>query len=116
MVVIHGGMLEGLLGSVDAERALLFIAGRGSGYGKEIADFWGATLSSVQKILDRLERGGVLISQRVGRTRVYEWNPRWPFTEELQALLDKALTYLPAADRQRLLENRRRPRRRGKPL
>lgn len=116
MVFIYGAMLEGLLGSVDAERALLFIAGRGSGYGKEIADFWGATLSSIQKILDRLETGGVLVSHSVGRTRVYEWNPRWPFTEELQALLAKALNYLPEMDRQRLRENRRRPRRRGKPL
>ena len=109
-------MLEGLLGSVDAERALLFIAGRGAGYGTEIADFWGATLSSVQKSLDRLEAGGLLVSRTVGRTRVYEWNPRWPFNDELQALLAKALNYLPEEDRQRLLENRRRPRRRGKPL
>ena len=33
-MVIKMLMLEGLMGSVDAERALLFVAGRGSGYGK----------------------------------------------------------------------------------
>jgi len=109
-------MLEGLLGSLDVERVLLFLAGRGSGYGREIAGFWGASLSGIQKAFDRLEQGGVLVSRPVGRTRVYEWNPRWPFAAELQALLDRALGHLPESDRRRLMENRRRPRRRGKPL
>ena len=109
-------MLEGLLGSQDVERALLFIAGRGKGYGQEIADFWSTYIRGIQRALDRLENGGALVSEKVGRTRVYRWNPRWPFRPELQALLDKAITFLPDADRRRLVENRRRPRRRGKPL
>lgn len=111
-------MIAGLLGSQDAERVLLFMAARGSGYGREIAAFWGGTVSAIQKILDRLERGGVLISRKVGTARIYEFNPRWPMRAELQALLEKTITFLPKAQQQALLENRRRPRprRRGKPL
>jgi DNA-binding PadR family transcriptional regulator len=112
----YSDMLEGLFGSLDAERILLFIAARQKGYGREIATFWSASLSGIQKLLDRLEVGGVLTSHTVGRTRVYEWNPRWPFRGEVQALMDKAILHLPSADRKRLQENRQRPRRRGKPL
>jgi hypothetical protein len=109
-------MLEGLLGSQDGERVLLFLAERNQGYGKEIADFWNTRIQGVQRQLEKFESGGLLISETVGRTRVYRWNPRWPFQEELLALLRKAIGFLPEADRDRLQLDRRRPRRRGKPL
>jgi len=109
-------MLEGLLGSQDAERVLLFLAERGEGYGQQIADFWGSRIQGVQRQLDKFENAGALVSETVGRTRVYRWNPRWPFQDELRALLTKAIGFLPEAERQRLQLNRRRPRRRGKPL
>lgn len=109
-------MIEGLLGSQDAERVLLFLAARGEGYGKEIADFWDTHVSGIQRQLDRLETAGILVQRQVGRTRVYSWNPRWPFREELQALLKKALGFLPKKDQEALTHVRRRPRRRGKLL
>lgn len=108
-------MLEGLLGSDDAERVLFFLAVRQRGYGREMAEFWTTSISGIQRQLDKLEIGGVLIALPVGRTRVYEWNPRWPLHGELLALLHKAVTFLPDDLRVRLMDNRRRPRRRGKP-
>jgi hypothetical protein len=108
-------MLEGLLGSDDAERVLFFLAVRQRGYGREIADFWATRISGIQRQLDKLESGGVLIASPVGRTRVYEWNPRWPLHGELLTLLHRAVTFLPEDLRMRLMDNRRRPRRRGKP-
>lgn len=109
-------MLEGLLGSDDAERVLLFMAARERGYGREIASFWDTNLYGIQRQLDKFEAGGLLIGESVGRTRVYTWSPRWPFREDLKALLAKAISLLPADIQQRLTESRRRPRRRGKPL
>jgi len=109
-------MLEGLLGSDDAERVLVFLAERGSGYGREIAAFWDRSVYGIQRQLDKFEAGGVLVGESVGRTRVYRWNPRWPFTGEVQALMVKAVGFLPDKDRERLRDIRRRPRRRGKPL
>jgi hypothetical protein len=109
-------MLKALLGSDDAERVLLFISERGSGYGREIATFWNTNVYGIQRQLDRLEYGGILQGTSVGRTRVYTWNPRWPLTVQLQAVLAKAVTYLPEADLVRLRYVRRRPRRRRKPL
>ena len=81
-----------------------------------MARFFGSTFSAIQKQLDRLETAGVVYSQRYGRTRIYRFNPRYPFLKELKALLGKALVFYPEKDRQALLMARRRPRLVGKPL
>ena len=109
-------MFEGLFSSQDTERVLLFLAARGEGYGKEIADFWQTHVSGIQRQLDRLEVAGVLVQKLVGRTRLYSWNPRWPLRGELKGLLEKAIEFLPEKDRNALVLNRRRPRRRKKPI
>ncbi len=108
-------MLLPLLGSENSERVLIYLQARGAGYAREIARFFGTDVYGVQKQLDKLEAGGVLVSQKVGRTRLYTFNPRYPFLRELQALLEKALSFYPDALQERLLMQRTRPRRRGKP-
>jgi hypothetical protein len=109
-------MLEGLIGTEDGERVLLFLAARGSGYGRQIADYWQTNIYGIQRQLERFEQAGILVQRPVGRTRLYEWNPRWAFREELQAMLGKAIDFLPNNEQQRLLESRKRPRRKAKPL
>ncbi len=109
-------MLEPILGSVNAERCLLFILVREEGYASEIAHYFDTNLYGVQKQLDKLETGGVLASYKAGRTRLYRFNPRYAFLKELRSLLEKALTFYPADQQERLTVVRRRPRRRGKPL
>ncbi len=109
-------MLEPLLGSVNAERSLLFILARDEGYASEIAKFFDTDLYGIQKQLDKLETGGVLASYKAGRTRLYRFNPRYAFLKELKELLEKALAFYPADVLERLCVVRRRPRRRGKPL
>jgi predicted transcriptional regulator len=109
-------MLEPLLGSTTRERVLVFLLGRDSGYASEISRFYAVDLTPVQKQLEKLEAGGVLVSQPVGRTRVYSLNPRYAFRAELRALLTKVLSFYPDDLRAGLLLNRRRPRRAGKPI
>lgn len=109
-------MLRPLFGSEYREKALIFVMERGAGYAAQIAQFFGTDYSQIQKQLDGLEAGGVLISRTVGRTRLYEFSPRYPFLKELKALLEKALAYYPDEMKERLEMDRRRPRRRGKPL
>jgi DNA-binding transcriptional ArsR family regulator len=109
-------MLEGVLGNATAEKVLLYLEQYERGYGQGIAGtFDGVSLSMVQRQLERLERAGVLVSVLEGRTRVYTWNPRYPFLGEIRLLLAKALRALPAEERRRYFEQRRRPRRSGKP-
>lgn len=109
-------MLEGLFGNASAEKVLLYLEQYGEGYATEIARTFGdLTLSMTQGQLERLERAGALVSNAKGRTRIYTWNPRYPFRNELRALLAKALAFLPDEERQRYFTQRRRPRRTGKP-
>lgn len=109
-------MLKPLLGSETREKVLVFILARDSGYATEIARFFDTGLYQVQRQMDNLEVGGVFVSFTAGRTRVYEFNPRYPFLKELKSLLEKALSFYPNEVRWSLTLNRRRPRRRNKPL
>ena len=109
-------MLSALIGSVNKERALIYLTARERGYARQIARFYDAPLDPIQKALDGLERSGILVSRAVGSTREYEFNPRYPMRDELRALLDKALSLYPDALRDELLVTRKRPRRKGKPL
>jgi len=94
----------------------MFLLARDEGYAREIARFYDTDLDPVQKQLDKLESGGALVSRTAGRTRLYTFNPRYPFLDELRALLEKALAFYPDDLQDRLVMSRRRPRRRGKPL
>ncbi len=108
-------MLEALFGSINKERALLYLVARGEGYPRAIADFFDTNLRNIQVQLDNLEAGGIVVSRLEGRTRLYTFNPRWPLLNELLALLERALEFYPDDERARLAGGRRRPRRRGKP-
>jgi hypothetical protein len=109
-------MIEVLLGSKNAERVLIYIFSREEGYPREIARFFNTDLKSIQKQLDKMEAGGVLVSREVGRTRPYVFNPRYPFLNELRSLLEKALSFYSVEEQEELKMNRRRPRARGKAL
>ncbi len=109
-------MLTSLLGTENSERVLIFLLIRNEGYAREIAQTFGASLYAIQRQLDKLEAGGVLVSHTAGRTRLYQFNPRYPFLRELKQLLEKAFSFYPDDVREELSMNRRRPRKRNKPL
>lgn len=109
-------MIEALLGSKNAERVLIYIFARDEGYAREVASFYETDLKPIQMQLDKFEKSGVLVSRVVGRTRPYMFNPRYPFLNELKALLEKALSFYPAKEQEGLVMNRRRPRAKGKRL
>jgi hypothetical protein len=109
-------MLETILGSANKEKVLIYLAARDEGYPREIARYYDTDLAPIQQQLEKLEFGGVLYSKVIGRTRLYAFNPRYPFLKELLALLLKTLDFYPEEVRDNLKNNRRRPRRQGKPL
>ena len=109
-------VLNSILCSQEAEKVLMFITVRERGYAYEIAKFYKTNLRGIQKQLQRLEYDGVLSSKKVGRTRVFTFDPRYLFLEEVKQLLNKALEYYPPQLREDLIYRRERPRRTGKPL
>jgi predicted transcriptional regulator len=109
-------LLEPVFGNKTAERVFLYLANYRQGYARDIAQTFQTTLSMVQKQLTRLEAAGILVSRLVGKTRVYEFNPRWYFYKEMQALLEKALAALPKDELEKYYRKRQRPRRAGKEM
>lgn len=109
-------MLRALFGNETCEKVLLFLTSYGEGYASSIAETFEFNLRRVQQQLERLETGGIVVSRTVGKTRVYQLNPKWYFHRELLALLRKALEALPPDDLDRYFSQRRRPRRKGKSL
>jgi len=109
-------MLDAIVGSKSSEQVLIFLVARENGYGSEIARFFEADLYAIQRQLERLENADILVSKKIGRTRLYQFNPRYPFLKELKALLTSVLNYYPDEVRDGLTMNRRRPRKKDKPF
>lgn len=111
-------MLEGLFGNSVIEKVLFYLLVNQQGYANELKKALGISLNSVQIALSRLEHGGILVRHSLGKTKLYQFNPRYPFLDELQTFLNKAYSSIPANMRHRLYEPpiRKRPRRKGKPL
>jgi hypothetical protein len=101
-------MLEPLFGTLNKENVLLYVYARGEGYPRGVAKFFATELRSIQNQFENLESGGVLSSRMVGNTRLYTFNPAYPFLAELKAMLGKVLALLPENERELLEVGRRR--------
>ena len=109
--------LETLFGGRAATRVLLFIENYSEGYASQIARTFEMPLSEVQKQLAKFEEVGILVSRMVGTSRMYTWNPRDPALNGLRQLLQNTLNYgIPKERLNKYFRQRRRPRRKGKPL
>jgi len=109
-------MLKPLLDNLTKERLLLSILLQKEVYARDIATTFNTHLLSVQNQLKKMENGGVLVSSLKGRTRLYSFNPRYPFLKELKNLLRKVLVFVPKQEKDKYYTQRLRPRRSGKPL
>ncbi len=104
-----------LFGSESAAKTLLYIANYKKGYCAEIARTYGVSPTVIQNQLDKFEQNGVLVAINVGRSRVFEINPRYVFKKDLLSMLSTALEVMPREEVKKYYRNRQRPRRKGKP-
>ena len=111
-------MLEPLFGSKSIEKILFFLLINDKCYGSQLSKVFEEALSPFQKGLDRLETGNILVGFLEGKTRIYQFNPRYPFLSELKAFLQKAYEFLPSEYKERFYETkvRKRPHSKGKPF
>lgn len=89
-------MLEVLCGNKNVQRILIFLFVNGKSYGTQMHRLLNTPLTPLQKALNRLEMGGLIMSHCEGKTRLYQFNPAYPLMSELEQLLRKAYTLLPA--------------------
>lgn len=111
-------MFEYLFGNKNVEKILIYILLHEKGNATELSRAFGTSLDPIQKTLQKLERGGLLVSFLEGRTRVFQWNSRYPFVSEIQALAKKSFEFLPSNIQKNCyhVTKRKRPRKTGKPL
>lgn len=109
-------MIESLLGNTTAEKVLLYITNYGEAHISGVANTFGISKSQVRKQLIRLEEGGILVARDKGNLRIFTFNPRCLYKNELISLLRKILSLLPQEDIEKFYRQRQRPRRTGKPL
>jgi len=111
-------MFEDLFGSKIVERICFYLIANQKCYASELKKRLQLPLFGIQNALSRLERQGVIVSFKEGKTRLYHWNPRYPLLAEFQAFISKAYSYLPKNLKEKTYEMpvRKRPRRAGKPL
>ena len=108
-------MLEGLFGNSIVEKIFFTLFVYGEGYGLGMARSFNEPVNRFQQQFKRLENAGIIVSRLVGKTRVYTFNPRYPFLKELKALISKAFEFVPESERNKYYRKRTRPRRAGKP-
>ena len=109
-------MLEALLGNATIEKVLFFLETYGQGYPKEISRTFNIPVNGIQQQFRRLEDGGIVVSFLEGKTRLYRFNPRYPFLKELQSMLGRAMEFLSEKELAQYYRKRTRPRKPGKPL
>jgi hypothetical protein len=109
-------MLEGLFGNIIIEKILFTLYVYGERYPLVMARTFQEPVNRFQQQLRRLENAGIIVSRLIGKVRVYTFNPRYPFLQELKALIAKAFEFLPEKEKDAYYRKRTRPRRAGKPL
>ena len=109
-------MLEPVFGNATVEKILFALEVYGQAYPAGLAKLFGIPVNGIQQQFKRLEDGGVVVSLMAGRTRLYQFNPRYAFLKELRQLIQRAIEFLPEKEIEKYYRNRTRPRRKGKPL
>lgn len=92
-------MLEALFGNASVQNVLLFLFVNSKCYGSQLQKQLKSPLTPLQKALERLERGDILLSYYEGKTRVYQFNPSYPLLSELELLLKKTYALLPSHEK-----------------
>ena len=92
-------MLEGLCGNKNVQKILFFLFVNGKCYGTQRHRQLNTPLTPLQKALSRLEKGGLITSYTVGKTKLYQFDPAYPLMNELEQLIKKAYTLLSAEEK-----------------
>jgi len=109
-------MLNELFGGETTVKCLVYLVAMDEGYPLEISKAFGISNTQVNRTLNKLEQGEIVIGREVGRTRVYSLNERFFVAKELKALLNRVVANMPLEDQEKYFMRRKRPRKKGKAI
>ncbi len=115
-MVDNKSMLEGIFGNQTTEKVLLSLFHYGETYVAAIAKDFQIAENPVRAQLERLEQTGIIHSKLAGRTRLYLFNPKNPYTIALKELIRILYNAIPLKEKEQIFKVRRKPRRKGKPV
>ena len=64
--------------------------------------------------LNKMEEAGVLVSRSVGRTRLYQFNPKSPFVKPIKDIIEITYSNMNIKMKEKMFKERMRPRAKGK--
>ena len=109
-------MLDEIFGNRSVERMYLHFFHYGEIHARGLANDYVTSADPFLKQLNRLDNAGILVSRTIGRTRLYQFNPKSPFTKPIRMIVEIAYESIPMKERERIFQTRRRPRKKGKPV
>ena len=109
-------MLDKIFGTKTAAFILLHLFHYGELHARGVARDINISLSTVQKQLEKFEDAGVVISKKIGNTRIFSFNKKSPLTKPLMELIGIIHSTMSISDKELLFHDRKRPRRNGKPV
>lgn len=109
-------MLETIFGNETVAVILLNIYHYEAIHARAIARNMDKVHGGIVHQLDRLEAGGLLVSKEVGRTRLYSFNPKSPYTTPVKQIIQITYDALPVKVKEKLFSERTRPRAKNKPV
>jgi hypothetical protein len=107
-------VISEIFGNESAARVLLHLFHYGEIHGAAISQDYGVALSPIQRQLARFEGSGILVSRLAGKTRIYAFNPKSPFTTPVKKIVEIEYESISLVEREELFGVRRRPRAPGK--
>lgn len=93
-------IFHALFGNPNIEKVLLFLLVNEKCYAAQLKQCLGGALTPIQQALSRLEKGNIITSALEGKTRLFRFNPHYPFLRELQTLLRQGYHHLTLHDQQ----------------
>ena len=109
-------MLETIFGNETVATILLNLYHYDGIHARAIARNMGKVHGGIVHQLDRLEAGGLLVSKEIGRTRVYMFNPKSPYTALVKQIIQITYDSLPPKLKEKIFSEHSRPRAKGKPI
>jgi DNA-binding transcriptional ArsR family regulator len=107
-------MLEKIFGNKTIALVLLNIFHYGEIHARAIARNMGKVHRGIIQQLDRLEEASILVSREIGRSRVYQFNPKSPYTAPVKKIIEITYDAMPVKLKEEMFRERVRPRSKGK--
>ena len=109
-------MLDKIFGTQTAALTLLHLFHYGEIHARGLSRDISISLSTVQKQLQKFEEAGVVVSKKIGTTRIFFFNKKSPLTRPLMDLVGVIHSSMSVEDKEQMFHERKRPRRSGKPV